>query len=196
MPVVAPTIDDGPDPEVTPAILDVLRKHGARATFSVIGGRVEGNPELLQRMRAEGHEIGNHLWTDAPSVLPSPARFDREFMRVDALIQQPGGLKWFRPGFGWYSRRMLEQLKRRGYRLCLGSVDPHDTKPRAVDLISKHVLARVFPGGIVVLDDGSLDRMRTARVLESVRPELSRTGYRVVTLSELARLATASGSRP
>jgi peptidoglycan/xylan/chitin deacetylase (PgdA/CDA1 family) len=65
---VALTLDDGPDAATTPAILDLLRQHGARATFLLITSRVPGNEELVRRMLAEGHEIGNHMPRDEPSI--------------------------------------------------------------------------------------------------------------------------------
>ncbi|GAB3809298.1 polysaccharide deacetylase family protein [Micromonospora zhanjiangensis] len=74
---IALTFDDGPDPRWTPAVLDVLRKHGAHATFFVLGARVNEHPELARRILAEGHEIGSHTFTHAdvatlPACSPSP----------------------------------------------------------------------------------------------------------------------------
>jgi len=201
--VVALTIDDGPDPTSTPAILDSLQRHAARATFFTIGTRAAGHRALLDRIRSGGHEVANHCWTDSPSVFLTPARFERELLMVESCAGIAHEPKWFRPGFGWFSRRMLAQLAAHGYRCCLGSVYPHDTKLRSAALISRYVRARVFPGAIIVLHDGQPDRIRTAEALDRLLPALIRRGYDVVTVSELVaraghrpRGAAASVSRP
>jgi peptidoglycan/xylan/chitin deacetylase (PgdA/CDA1 family) len=72
---IALTFDDGPDPATTPALLAVLRRHDARATFFFIGSRAEAHPALVAEVAAGGHEIGNHLWLDRASWLSRPATF-------------------------------------------------------------------------------------------------------------------------
>jgi len=69
VPALALTIDDGPDPEETPAILDVLRDHDSHATFFLIGSRIPGNEPLLARMRSEGHELANHSYDDPHELM-------------------------------------------------------------------------------------------------------------------------------
>src|SRR5262249_39116165 len=89
-PVVALTMDDGPNPIATPQILDLLKEHEARATFFLIGDHIRGNEPLLERMRHEGHELGNHLARDYPSILLSPDQFEKEIVEVDRLIRPTG----------------------------------------------------------------------------------------------------------
>jgi peptidoglycan/xylan/chitin deacetylase (PgdA/CDA1 family) len=183
--VVALTIDDAPHPAVTPQILDVLQQHRAHATFFIIGEHARGNQALLDRIRLDGSELGNHLNREYPSIRLEPTEFDQELRAVDEVIRPTTTTKWFRPGSGWFNERMLIQAQRQGYRCALGSVYPFDTILRSEWLIARYIRTQVFPGAVIILHDGKSDRIRTVRVLKTVLPELKRLGYEVVTLSEL-----------
>jgi peptidoglycan/xylan/chitin deacetylase (PgdA/CDA1 family) len=183
-PVIALTIDDGPHATVTPAILDVLARHGAHATFFVLGECIPGNEALLDRIRNEGHELANHLFTDMPSILLSDTEIESQLVAVDSMITT-GPIKWFRPGSGWFRRGMLQVVRKHGYRCVLGSVYPIDTHVRSNSLIEKNALGGLAPGAILVLHDGQADRMRTVEVLESILPRIKALGLRVVTLTDL-----------
>jgi len=104
---VALTIDDGPDAATTPEILRVLERNGAHATFFIITSRVPGNEDLLRRMVAEGHELGNHLLRDEPSLKLPPEEFERQLVKSDEMLSEFATRRWFRPGAGWYDARML-----------------------------------------------------------------------------------------
>lgn len=185
-PLVALTVDDSPHPALTPAILDALAEHGARATFFVIGERVAGNERIVRRIVEEGHELGNHLMADAPSVRLPAEEFERQLLLTHDLLSPFGRVRWFRPGSGWYSRRMVEQLGRHGYSCALGSAYAYDCHIRWTRYVSSHILLNTRPGSVIILHDGSEGRERTVRALRRLLPELRRRGYRVVTLSELA----------
>src|SRR5688572_4658379 len=122
--LVALTIDDAPDPRTTPLILDVLRSHASRATFFVITSQLAdplpGADPVLQRMLAEGHEIGNHLTRDRVSVRLDSAAFEKDLAQADSSLRSYGPLRWARPGSGWYSRRMVRAMRRAGYECALG----------------------------------------------------------------------------
>jgi peptidoglycan/xylan/chitin deacetylase (PgdA/CDA1 family) len=100
-----------------------------------------------------------------------------------------GPVHWARPGSGWYSQAMIATMARHGYRCALGSVYPYDAAIPSATFSSWHILRNVRPGAIVVLHDGGARGRRTARVLQTVLPELRRRGFRVVTLSELTARA-------
>lgn len=188
--VVALTIDDFPHADVSPHILDVLRDNGAHATFFVIGDHVPGNELLLERARQEGHELGNHLLHEAPSIRLSPSEFRDQMLQVDRLIADRHGQKWFRPGSGWFNSRMLDDAQGLGYRCALGSVYPFDGTIRSQWLSSAYIRSQLFPGAVIILHDGKPDRLRAANVLRTVLPELRAQGYRVVTLSELMEITS------
>jgi peptidoglycan/xylan/chitin deacetylase (PgdA/CDA1 family) len=184
-PVVALTLDDGPDSGTTPLILAELQRHGARATFFLIAGRVQGREQLVHQLVAAGHELGNHFTEDRPSIRLSVSDFARDLEEAHRVLAAYGPVHWARPGSGWYSQAMIATMARHGYRCALGSVYPYDAAIPSATFSSWHILRNVRPGAIVVLHDGGARGRRTARVLQTVLPELRRRGFRVVTLSEL-----------
>jgi len=187
--LIALTVDDGPDAATTPAILAELRRYGARATFFLIGERVKDQPSLVHRMTAEGHELGNHLGRDRPSIRLGAGDFERDLAETGRLLRSYGVVRWARPGGGWYSRKMIATMSRLGYRCVLGSVYPYDATVPSVPFARWFILRNVRPGAILVLHDGGARGHRTARILGEILPELARRGYRVVPLSELVGAA-------
>ena len=184
-PVVALTIDDGPDPVATPKILDVLGQHGARATFFLITDRIPGNEETVARIVEEDHELANHLARDEPSIRLSPAEFERQLLDSHAALSTFADVHWFRPGSGWTNATMLSTLHRHGYRCAMGSVYPFDPHLPSSWFAARYVLGNVRPGSIIVLHDYGARGERTASALAKILPQLTRRGFRVVTLSEL-----------
>jgi peptidoglycan/xylan/chitin deacetylase (PgdA/CDA1 family) len=182
---VALTIDDGPDSVSTTLILDQLQRHGARATFFLITSRLQGQEPLMRRLRAEGHELGNHFTQDRPSIRLTLPAFEADLLVAHRNLVSWGEPRWARPGSGWYSQEMIRVMRRHGYRCALGSVYPFDAAIPSVSWAVSYILRNVRPGAIIVLHDGGSRGRRTARVLAEVLPELGRLGYRVVTLSEL-----------
>jgi peptidoglycan/xylan/chitin deacetylase (PgdA/CDA1 family) len=185
---VALTIDDGPDAATTPEILRVLERNAAHATFFMITSRVPGNEELLRRILAEGHELGNHLVRDEPSLKLPPAEFERQLVESHGVLSRFATMRWFRPGSGKYDARMLATLEAHGYRCALGSVYPFDPQIRWSWFSKRFILSNVQPGSVIILHDWSSKGRRTVKTLSNVLPELSRRGFRVVTLTELESL--------
>lgn len=184
-PVVALTIDDGPDPETTPRILRVLARHGARATFFLIGDRAEAHDSLVARLVGEGHELGNHLTRDRTSIRLSAPEFEAALLAADRILSRFGPVRWFRPGGGWYDEEMLTIAARHRYRCALGSIYPYDAAIPWSGFAAFHVLRKVRPGSVIILHDGGGRGRRTVEVLRRVLPELERRGYEVRTLTEI-----------
>jgi peptidoglycan/xylan/chitin deacetylase (PgdA/CDA1 family) len=191
-PLVALTFDDSPHATSTPRILDVLAAHDARATFFIIGEHVAGNEEIVRRLIAEGHEVGNHMLSDAPSARLPADEFERQLRQTHELLAPFGPVQWFRPGHTWFNRRMLDQIHRHGYRCAMASAYAFEFLPIPAPYAARQILLSVRPGGVIILHDGAADQDRTVAVLERILPALRRRGYRVVTLSELA----AAGQMP
>ncbi len=187
---VALTIDDAPSSAVTLAILERLKRHGAQATFFVIGDYAEGHEDLLQRIIASGSELGNHMMHDRPSILASPENFAADLTHATALLGSGRHSRWFRPASGWFTSGMLKEATRQGYRCCLGSIFPHDNKLKHPRLIADFIMRRACPGAIIVLHDGGPERLYTLKVLDRILPRLTEQGYEVLTVSALT--ATAS----
>lgn len=185
VPVVALTIDDGPDANSSPKILDILEKYQARATFFLITERIPGNEIIIRRMIAEGHELGNHLTADEPSISLSPQDFEQELIEADETLSQFMDVQWIRPGSGWYNEGMLATMKKHGYQCALGSIYPYDPQLGLAWFSANYVLWKVKPGAVIVLHDYDTRGHRTAEALEIILPELGKRGYQVVTLSEL-----------
>jgi peptidoglycan/xylan/chitin deacetylase (PgdA/CDA1 family) len=192
--VIALTLDDGPDANTTPLILAELRRHGARATFFLITGRIRGQELLVRQLVADGHELGNHFTRDRPSIRLSADEFARDLDEAHQTLVRYGSVHWARPGSGWYSQAMIATMERQGYRCALGSVYPYDASIPSSRFASWYILRNVRPGAILVLHDGGARGRRTARVLQAVLPTLRQRGYQVVSLSELvAGVALARG---
>jgi len=185
--VVAFTFDDGPDGAHTDEILEVLRANDAHATFFFVSSHVPGNEALLTRLVAQGQEIGNHLTRVEPSIRLSPEAFDAAVREAGASLSRFGPVRWLRPGSAFYNTRMLGAIQRAGYRCALGSVYPYDPQLRSPAIASAYILANVQPGAVVILHERDARGPRTVATLKRVLPTLRSQGYRIVTLSELAR---------
>jgi len=187
-PVMALTIDDGPDANSSPLILDILKQYNAKATFFLISEHIPGNEGVINRMVSEGHEIGNHMTTDEPSIRLSMSDFEQSMLEADDLLSQYSEIQWIRPGSGWYNEDMLSVIKDHGYQCALGSIYPYDPQIGSAWLSSKYVLWKAAPGEIIVLHDYQNRGMRTVKALENILPKLEQRGYRIVTLSEISTL--------
>jgi peptidoglycan/xylan/chitin deacetylase (PgdA/CDA1 family) len=188
-PILALTIDDGPDPLTTPLILNLLLDHNARATFFLLSDRIPGNEALVQRIVDEGHEIGNHLTDDQPSIRLSLDEFEQRLLSAQDVLSQFGEIHWFRPGSGWYNKSMRAILTQYGYRLALGSIHPFDSQVPSSWFASNYILWRAQPGAIIVLHDNGGRGHRTVDTLEKVIPALLARDFRFVTLTELSEQA-------
>ncbi|MGD2027608.1 MAG: chitin deacetylase family protein [Anaerolineales bacterium] len=192
-PIVALTIDDGPDGTYSPQILELLEEHHAHATFFLITNRISGNEAILQQMIDEGHELGNHLTEDEPSIRLSGKEFEQALVRSDQALSQYGNVIWVRPGSGWYNDEMLKIIKKYDYQLALGSVYPYDPQIGLAWYSAKFVLWKAKPGAVIVLHDHEGRGKRTIEALKIILPELAERGYQVVTLSDL--VAQENGSK-
>ena len=190
VPAVALTIDDGPDPETTPALLDVLAEHDVRATFFVVTDNIPGNEALIKRVLSEGHELGHHMSVDEVSVRLSPEEFARKFDDADRVLDEFGGSQWFRAGSGRYNKRIRQHAVDAGYRIAMASSPPVDTLVRDPDWVSGYFRRMVEPGSIIVLHDVGDRGRRAAEALADLVPKLKTNGYAVMTLTALDRLAT------
>lgn len=184
---IALTIDDGPHPETTPQILDVLDAHGAWATFFLLGENARQYPELVDEIRARGHEVGNHLMRDERSVGEGLEVFRRDLAEADSLLamEEP---KWFRPGSGWYSGWMLEEAESQGYRCVLASAYVQDTKIRNPGVIIWLLKQQTRPGEIVVVHEGSPQRTWAPEVIDELIGHWHAQGWAVGTVGDLVGL--------
>jgi peptidoglycan-N-acetylglucosamine deacetylase len=185
VPAVALTFDDGPG-AVTPAVLDVLAAHRARATFDVLGERIAGREALLRRVAAAGHEIGVHGWRHGDHRADPRAAGHGAARTVAAIVGVCGRRpRVYRPPFGLTDRRLEAAVARDGLRTVLWDVDPRDFEEPGAAVIGGRVLSAVRPGSIVLLHDDRPALAATAMALDAVLAELRRRGLQAVTVSEL-----------
>jgi peptidoglycan/xylan/chitin deacetylase (PgdA/CDA1 family) len=186
--IVALTFDDGPDPEVTPRILDVLGAHGARATFFVLGERAARYPEMIRRMHREGHTVGTHTHRHRLRFhFGSPTYVQREI--EDAIDVVAGILPTrptlFRPPQGLRTPCFASGWRRTSGLTCVTwSVRGLDSRVTTAGAI------RLAPGAIITLHDGTglggtEDRRPTLDALTAILAECKARGLRCVALGEL-----------
>lgn len=194
--MVAITIDDGPDPQVTPLVLDQLREAGATVSFFLIGRRAEQHPELVARIVREGHSVENHSWAHSHRFsFSGPRRFLTEIGRAQHSLAQLAGQspRFFRAPAGLRNPMLEPTLRRLGLPLTSWtrrgfdtiSVDPDKVMAR---LIGRHG-ERLAAGDILLLHDGNAAVGADERpVILSVLPQLlaacARRGLRPVSLQE------------
>jgi peptidoglycan/xylan/chitin deacetylase (PgdA/CDA1 family) len=183
--LIALTIDDAPHPDVTPGILRELRANGVRATFFILGANASAYPELIEAIRADGHELANHLFTDRISARLSDHDFVDELRRTEELIQPLGSPKWCRPGSGILTPRLVRLMQKSGYTPVAGTAYPVDLRS-SIGFTVTHFLRNIRPGAILVLHDGGSKRINSIKVLAALLPRIRERGYRMVTLTELS----------
>lgn len=171
------TFDDGPDPAYTPTILDLLRQHGATATFFLIGELVDHHPGLVRRIVEEGHQLGNHSWSH-PSMpqMPIQAQME-EIARTDASLQAYDGRARhpFRPPFGRLPRNLLLRFARTGRTVALWSYDSHDYQRLPAATLLERIRGNPPRDGDVLLMHDDNDE--TVALLASLLPEWRARGY-------------------
>ncbi|OLE30301.1 MAG: hypothetical protein AUG44_01640 [Actinobacteria bacterium 13_1_20CM_3_71_11] len=188
-PEVALTFDDGPDPAFTPRVLDILREHGARATFFLVGLNANAHPELVERIVADGHGVGNHTWSHP--YLPDLSR-DEVLRQLDAtgaaiatVTGEPPGL--MRPPYGSRTPDVLRWIRGQQLTTVLWDIDVSDwAGPPAADIVAG-VSAAAKAGSIVLMHDAGGDRTGTVTALPTILADLAARGLRSVPVAELTR---------
>lgn len=182
---VALTFDDGPWPHTTRAILNVLRRMNARATFFVIGYLAKRHPAMIRTEREAGMAIGSHSWGHRePFDGLSPRRMEDDMQAVNALLARQGiRARVFRPPGGGSSPDVVTVANALGMRVVNWNVDPRDWSSGATARsITRAVLSHVERGSIVELHDGGGDRSATVRALPSIIRGIRRMGFKLVAL--------------
>ena len=182
---IAVTFDDGPHPQNTPRLLDLLRARNIKATFYVIGRNVDLYPQIVRRTVAEGHEIGNHSYTHRLFTKLSDSEVRSDLTRCRDAIGRAAGVqpRTFRPPYGGLLQRQREMLFAEfGYPTILWNVDPLDWKRPGPSVVCARILSHTTAGSIVLAHDlhGS-----TVDAMPATLDGLLRRGFQFVTVSQL-----------
>ena len=208
---IALTFDDGPDPQWTPKILDILKEKGVHATFFIIGENGAAYPRLVQRALAEGHDLGNHTFTH-PNLGETPNGVAAlELNATQRLIEALTGrsTRLCRPPYLGDAEPTsaeeiapMQEAERLGYLIVGLKVDPDDWQKPAPELIVERVVAQATDpdpekrGQVVLLHDAGGDRAATVAALPKLIDALRAKGFEFATVSELARLTRDEAMPP
>ena len=170
--VVYLTFDDGPSPDYTPQVLDVLARHDARATFFVVGSLAQAYPDIIQRIAAEGHTIANHSWNHEDLAGLSRAAFDETISRTQAVLGDLAA-PCLRPPYGSIDAFTREWAASHGLTLLTWDASPADWLRPPAEEIADYIVKWARPGVVLLMHDGGGDRSRTVQGLDMALERLA-----------------------
>ncbi|MBD2164530.1 polysaccharide deacetylase family protein [Calothrix membranacea FACHB-236] len=187
--VIALTFDDGPWPESTAQVLDILKKNDIKATFFVVGQNVKNFPDILKQVAAEGHTIANHTWHHWYHFM-NPQTAAYEVDHTTDIIFKTTGVKTnlFRPPGGMMHNGVANYAKNSKYAVIMWSSDSMDYSRPSVPRLINNVFQAAKPGGIVLMHDGGGNRSQTVQALPSIIARFKKEGYSFVTVPELLEM--------
>lgn len=195
--VVALTFDDGPYPPYTGQVLDILKEYQVPATFFVLGKNAEKHPDLVARIVAEGHQVGNHTYNhvdllklDRPGII---AEVDRTNAAIAKAAGQPPHV--IRPPHGFRDSVVIDVMTERKLKVVEWSVSSRDWTNPGVDTIVQRTVNKVRNGSVILLHDGDgvaaeASRAQTVEATRQIIRELKTRGYRFVTVDEILAAKT------
>lgn len=185
---VAITFDDGPHPQYTPQVLNLLKKHNAKATFFCIGQNVEQHPNLFKAIIDDGHTVGNHTFSHARSFgFFNEEEVSKELCKTIDLIKSISGLqmKLYRPAFGVTNPSIAKSVKKLNLTSIGWNVRSLDTTPRNESMVLKRITSKISKGDIVLLHDTS---EKSVRVLERLLLFLEEKKLKSVTVDQILQI--------
>ena len=192
--LVALTFDDGPHPEFTVKLLDLFKEKCIKATFFVTGKNIENHRNIISRMIAEGHELGNHSYSHKNLIFKKKSMIREEIEKTDNLLRELGakGDIHLRPPFGRILFAACSVLAALNKKVIMWNVPTKDFKENDPNVILKRIYKHIKPGSIIVLHDSGIerpgkkiDRQATIDAVKVLINELPEKGYEFKTVSEL-----------
>ncbi len=182
--LVALTFDDGPSSATTPSLLDTLKNRDVPATFFMLGYMARSNPEIVKRIKAEGHDIASHTMYHQNLIRITPAAVQADINEANAVFQDILGhtLEYTRPPYGNINDAVRNNV---GTPMILWSVDTLDWKNQNTDSIISTTMSEVSDGAIILMHDIYPTTVNAVPVLID---ELRKAGYEFVTISELTKI--------
>lgn len=206
--IVALTFDDGPHPDATPAILDVLARYQVKATFFLLGRSVAAFPEVARKVTEAGHAVGNHTFHHPFIPDLSPGEVAGELSKCQKIIRETMGISpdIMRPPFGAQSPESFITARFLGYEVVHWSAEGDDWKGDPAPLLAQRILSQLHPGGIILLHDGweppphqpehqpeyklFQDRRPTIEALPMIIEPLLEQGYQFVTMPAMIQMGS------
>ena len=186
---VALTFNDGPHPKNTPRLLDILKEHGVKATFFLIGKSVEANPQIVKRITDEGHEVGNATWSHKGLRSLSDERALEELQKAhDAIVAASAvAPRIYRPPFGAVSNKQEAFfMERLHYTTIKWELDTNDWKsPRTVEKVHDSILKDAHAGTIILCHD---IHEATVDAMPTTLDEMKAKGFEFHTISEMIKI--------
>jgi peptidoglycan/xylan/chitin deacetylase (PgdA/CDA1 family) len=188
---VSLTFDDGPHPKFTPQFLDILKEFKVKASFFLIGNNAEKFPRLVERIKAEGHPIGNHSMSHRRLLFKSEDYIFQEILGAEKVIQEITGqrTKHFRPPYGVFDFRLMKILKRLNYRMMMWSLLPYDYRDSIrPEEITQRVIQNAEEGALILLHDGHPNSWKPLRSLPDILDSLMAKNFGFSTLNGINEL--------
>ena len=186
---IAITFDDGPHPKNTPRLLDMLKERGIKATFFLIGKSAATYPEIVRRIVAEGHELGNHTWDHKSLRAMSQTKIDEELQKTqDAIVAASGTTPLFyRPPGGQINKKQMEAVMEKfHYPSIVWEVDTNDWRsPRSIAKVHDTVMKETHAGSIILCHDIHVE---TVDAMPTTLDDLKKAGFEFKTISEMIKL--------
>ena len=175
--LISLTFDDGPNPEVTEKLLEVLDKHQVKATFFMMGGFVEKYPEIARKVRDAGHQIGNHTYTHPDMAKESDEGVKKQIQYAQEAIQEATGVTptLYRLPFGSGGKRVVDLLQ--PMTSIVWNVDSEDWKSHDKDMIIEQVLSHLQPKSVILMHDTHIS---TVEAIDVLIPIFKEKGYHFV----------------
>ena len=190
--LLALTYDDGPNDPYTWRMLEVLERHGVKATFFLIGQYVQQKPEIARAVVAAGHAIGSHTWSHPNLIFEPVAELRRQLVQTRQAILDATGVetKIFRPPFGGRRPATLRTVRAFGLQTVMWNVTCYDWKAKSAEEIVDRAVRRIRGGDVILLHDGSHVRMgaKRSRSVEATDRIVTRylgAGYEFVKIPEM-----------
>ena len=188
-PIIALTFDDGPTPHKTEQILQLLAAEQISATFFLTGKDIESHPDLLQKILAAGHQVGNHSYSHQRMLFKTPSFIAREIEKTDALLKAAGAPEpiYFRPPYG-KKLFMLPRYLETHQRVAITWDVAPENFPQLTEnptLLAEYTLSQAKSGSIILLHVMYDSRATTMQAVPAIIRGLKAKGYRFVTVSEL-----------
>ena len=189
-PTIALTFDDGPHPDYTPQLLQVLDRYQVRASFFWLGSCVDRDPALAREVYQRGHWLGLHGYYHHSFPFLSAVALKQSLVKTQAAIAQacqlhPDKIRDVRPPNGLFTPQVLQRLHRERYRVVMWTVVPEDWVRPGIAAVRQRVMANVQNGALIVLHDGYWGGQDVAQITADLIPRLLEQGYRFVSVDQM-----------